>query len=75
MQHGGVAEEPVPSVELFLDGRGSLLRARWDAGRRLLLLSIWRDGRCVATQALDASDTARLSAFLAELGAEVLPAG
>lgn len=61
-----MAEEPVPSAELFLDERDSLLRARWDADQQRLLVSIWREGTCVATQALDFADTARLSALLTQ---------
>ena len=70
-----MAEEPVPTVELFLDRRGSMLRARWDPERQQLLLSIWRDGLCVATQSLDRGDTARLSDFLAGLVSSALASG
>jgi hypothetical protein len=59
-----VDEAAVPEVELFLDERGSLLRARWDASAGVVQLSVWRDGRCVATHALDSSDANRLSALL-----------
>ena len=54
----------VPVTELFLDERGSLLRASWDEARRRLVVSIWRDGTCVATHRLDGADAARLAALL-----------
>ena len=60
----GVDEASVPEAELFLDDRGSLLRARWDTASGQVQLSIWRDGRCVATHSLDAVDAARLSSLL-----------
>ena len=53
--------EPIPNVELFLDDRGSLLRVRWDDVRHELVVSLWRDGVCVATHRLDQPDTARLA--------------
>jgi hypothetical protein len=53
-----------PEVEVFLDERGSLLRARWSADHRRLMLSVWRDGRCVATHSLARTDAARLSSLL-----------
>jgi hypothetical protein len=56
--------QPVADADLFLDGRGSMLRAQWDAERRVVVLSIWRDGRCVATHTLDGDDAVRLSALL-----------
>jgi hypothetical protein len=59
-----VDDVELPEVELFLDERGSLLRARWSDDRRLVLLSVWRDGRCVATHSLSVSDAARLSSLL-----------
>lgn len=59
-----MVEEPVPNAELFLDERGSLLRARWDADEQRLLVSIWRGGTCVATHSLDFADVARLAALL-----------
>jgi hypothetical protein len=58
-----VPDEGVPTAELFLDDRGSLLRVRWDADRQELLLSVWRDRTCVATHRLDRADTARLSSL------------
>jgi hypothetical protein len=62
----------VPEAELFLDERGSLLRARWDPASGIVQLSVWRDGRCVATHALSGGDAARLSALLTEAWASAL---
>ena len=53
--------DAVPNAEVFLDERGSLLRVRWDADRQQLVVSVWRDGVCVATHRLDHTDTTRLS--------------
>ena len=64
--HGDVAAEGVPDVELFLDDRGSLLRVTWDPETQQLMVSIWRESRCVATHGLDFADTARLSALLTQ---------
>jgi hypothetical protein len=61
-----VTEDPVPTTEVFLDDRGSLLRVRWDAESQQLLLSIWREGTCVATHRLGSVDTARMSALLTQ---------
>ena len=62
----------VPDAELFLDERGSLLRARRVAGA--VELSVWRDGRCVATHRLPAADADRLAALLAACaGAALVP--
>jgi hypothetical protein len=61
-----VAEEPVPTADVFLDERGSLLRVRWDDVLGELVLSIWREGTCVATHRLGHTDTARLSSLLTQ---------
>ena len=58
--------EPVPTAEVFLDDRGSLLRVRWDADAQQLEVSVWRSGTCVATHRLDHADTARLSTMLTQ---------
>jgi hypothetical protein len=63
--------DDVADVELFLDERGSLLRARWDEERGAVVLSVWRDGRCVATHALGGADADRLAALLARYGVSV----
>jgi hypothetical protein len=55
-------EGAAPDTELFLDERGSLLRARCVDGA--VLLSVWRDGRCVATQRLARADAERLATLL-----------
>jgi hypothetical protein len=59
-----------PGTELFLDERGSLLRARCVDGG--VQLSVWRDGRCVATQRLAAADSARLATLLTRCAAGAL---
>ena len=65
-------DRQVPNAEVFLDERGSLLRVRWDAEGQQLVVSIWRDGTCVATQRLDATDTARLSSLLTQAWVDAL---
>ena len=62
----------VPNAEVFLDDRGSLLRVRWDAEAQRLVVSIWRDGTCVATHRLDGTDTARLSSLLTQAWVDAL---
>ena len=62
-----VADEPIPTAELFLDERGSLLRVRWDDDRRELVVSLWRNGTCVGTHRLRGADTERLAALVAHL--------
>lgn len=61
-----MATEAVPTSEVFLDERGSLLRVRWDEGRQQLAISIWQDDRCVASHRLALADTARLSTLLTQ---------
>ncbi len=61
-----VAEDAVPTAEVFLDDRGSLLRVRWDEVAQQLEITVWREGVCVATHRLDHADTARLSALLTQ---------
>ena len=56
----------MPNAEVFLDDRGSLLRVRWDDDVQQLLISVWRDGVCIATHRLDHLDTARLSTLLTQ---------
>ena len=59
-----MADGAVPTSEVFLDDRGSLLRVRWDDGAQQLEVTVWRDGRCVTTHRLDHTDTGRLSSLL-----------
>lgn len=61
-----MAEDAAPTADLFLDGRGSLLRVRWDDAGQQLELSVWREGVCVATHRLDHTETARLSTVLTQ---------
>ena len=61
-----MGEDAVPTAEVFLDGRGSLLRVRWDAEAQLLEITVWRESVCVATHRLDHTDTARLSSLLTQ---------
>ena len=63
---GGMADDAVPTAEVFLDDRGSLLRVRWDDGSQQLEITVWREGVCVATHRLDPPDTARLSSLLTQ---------
>ena len=67
-----VAEETVPTADLFLDDRGSLLRVRWDEETQQLTLSVWRDGTCVATHRLDRAGTARLASLTTQAWVESL---
>lgn len=67
-----VAEETVPTADLFLDDRGSLLRVRWDEETQQLTLSLWRDSTCVATHRLDRAGTARLASLTAQAWVESL---
>ena len=56
----------MPTGEVFLDERGSLLRVRWDDQEQQLEVTVWRDAVCVATHRLDHTDTARLSTLLTQ---------
>jgi hypothetical protein len=58
-----VADEVAPTADVFLDERGSMLRARWDEDAQQLAISIWREGVCVAAHRLSLTDTARLSSI------------
>lgn len=63
---GVVVDGAVPTAEVFLDDRGSLLRVRWDDDAQQLEISVWREAVCVATHRLDHGDTARLSSLLTQ---------
>jgi hypothetical protein len=67
-----VTDGAVPTAEVFLDDRDSLLRVRWDDRTQDLDISIWRDGVCVATHRLDPVETARLSSLLTQAWVEGL---
>ena len=49
-------------VEMFSDARGEhrSMRLTWHHERGLVVLSLWRDGSCVATFRLPREDVARL---------------
>jgi hypothetical protein len=61
-----VGADAVPTTEVFLDDRGSLLRVRWDEDAQQLAVTVWRDGVCIATHRLGHADTARLSSMLTQ---------
>ena len=50
--------------ELFVDTRGSALRASWHQEEGLAVVSLWHDDLCVGTVRLDPQDAARLAQFL-----------
>ena len=54
----------MPVSELFVDERGAGLRVSWDGKRGVVVVSLWRDGRCIGTHALGAVDAARLASVL-----------
>ena len=54
---------PVPRYgEVFTDPRdaGRALRVTWHPESRTVVLSLWRDDRCIGTHRLPAADAARL---------------
>lgn len=68
MQAPGRVVTLPPRGEVFADvrGAGRVLRASWHLEADVVVLSVWRDGGCVATVRLDPPDAARLVAVLAE---------
>lgn len=66
--------QPLPRRELFVDARGSGLRASWHREEGLAVISLWHGDLCVGTVQLDPQDSARLAQFLVghlgELAAE-----
>jgi hypothetical protein len=56
--------QPIARRELFVDGRGSALRASWHQEEGLAVISLWHGDLCVGTVRLDAQDSARLAQFL-----------
>lgn len=58
--------------ELFVDDRGAVLRVTWHASEDVMVVSQWRDGRCVASHRLPPAESARLSALLARAAAAAL---
>jgi hypothetical protein len=55
---------PLSRRELFVDGRGSGLRATWYAEDGMVVISVWHGEVCVGSVRLDAGDSARLAQFL-----------
>ncbi len=50
--------------ELFSDDRGVGLRVTSHGDAGLVVISLWRDGRCTGTFRLDRGDAARLATLL-----------
>lgn len=59
---GGIATGP--RRELFVDERGSALRATWHRERGQVVVSLWHDDVCVGTVRLEPDDATRLAGFL-----------
>ena len=55
---------PLPRRELFVDVRGSALRASWHEESGLAVVSIWHGDVCVGSVRLDPEDIGRLTQFL-----------
>ncbi len=55
---------PLTRRELFVDSRGSALRASWYTEHGMAVVSLWHDDVCVGTVRLDAADMTRLAQFL-----------
>ena len=55
---------PLTRRELFVDARGSALRASWHEEHGVAVVSLWHDDVCVGTVQLDPADAARLAQFL-----------
>ncbi len=55
---------PLARRELFVDPRGSALRATWHDDDGVAVLSIWHGDVCVGSARLDVEDAARLAQFL-----------
>ena len=55
---------PLARREMFLDPRGSALRASWHDDHGVAVLSVWHGDQCVGTVRLDVPDATRLAQFL-----------
>jgi hypothetical protein len=53
-----------PRREFFLDDRGHGLQLAWDPSREVVIVSIWRDDRCVGTVRLPVAEVPRAGGFL-----------
>lgn len=49
---------------LFVDERGTGMRASWHADRSQMVISLWREDVCVATCALAPGEALRLAEFV-----------
>ena len=62
---------PLPRRELFVDARGSSLRASWHEEHGVAVISVWHGNECVGSVRLDPADATRLTQFLVgHLGAQ-----
>lgn len=67
---------PLTRRELFVDARGSALRATWHEEQGMAVVSLWHGDTCVGSVRLDAGDSTRLAQFLVgHLGAVAASAG
>lgn len=55
---------PLTPRELFVDSRGSALRASWHSEHGMAVLSLWHGDLCVGTVRLGVADATRLAQFL-----------
>jgi hypothetical protein len=55
-----------PRRALFTDARGAGLRVTWHAEHDLVVLSLWRDDRCIGTFRMPLAEAGRLTAFLTD---------
>jgi hypothetical protein len=55
-----------PRRALFTDARGAGLRVTWHAERDLVVLSLWREDRCVGTFRMPVAEAGRLATFLVD---------
>ena len=55
---------PLSRRELFVDSRGSALRASWHQEHGMAVVSLWHGDECVGTVRLDTADSTRLAQFL-----------
>ncbi|MCU1676896.1 MAG: hypothetical protein JWM93_1654 [Frankiales bacterium] len=53
-----IDEDPLAAVFADARGGGRALRATWHPESQMLVLSVWRDGLCIASHRLPAQDLA-----------------
>lgn len=61
---GEVSE--APRRLLLADARGAGMRVSWHAEEDLVVLSLWREDRCVGTFRMPPGEAATLAAFIVE---------